>query len=92
LHALLTISAEGDIALWAGAEFETEVLKIPLRELQVYFSEDPAQSNMFVLSCAASPSVPEVPFVYCFAKDGRKWLTILHRRGVEPHHLGEACI
>jgi hypothetical protein len=92
LHALLTISAEGDIALWAGAEFETEVLKVPLSKLQVYFSEDPAQSNMFVLSCAASPSVTDVPFVYCFAKDGGKWLTILRRRGVEPHHFGEACI
>jgi hypothetical protein len=92
LLALLTISAEGDIALRAGAEFETEVLKIPLSKLKVYFSEDPAQSNMFVLSCAASPSVREVPFVYCFAKDGRKWLSTLRRRGVEPHDLGDACV
>jgi hypothetical protein len=81
MGALLEISANGDLKLWGGADFEVELINVELHKLTVSFSEDPARSDMFVLSVAQSVNAPAV---CCFVKDRSKWLTIFARRGVTP--------
>ena len=91
LRALCTVSAEGDLTLWGGPDFDMQLLHAPLSSLAASISEDPAQGEMFALACDDAPNVPTV---YCFARDpaGRnRWLDILRRRGVQvlTLHPGE---
>ena len=90
-RALCTVSAEGDLTLWGGPDFDMQLLHAPLSRIAVSISEDPAQGEMFALACN---DAPDVPTVYCFARDpaGRnRWLDILRRRGVQVStlHPGE---
>jgi len=81
MGALLEISANGELKLWGGADFEVELINVELQKLTVSCSEDPARSDMFILSVAKSVNAPAV---CCFVKDRNKWLTIFSRRGVTP--------
>ena len=97
LQVLLEISVSGtpEAILWSGAQFGTKIFNSPLSELRLLFSEDPDNANVFMLSCrdsgAASKDAPQVeaPMIYCFARDGRKWLSILRRRGVEAQRADD---
>ena len=88
LSAVLQISAEGQLTIWSGANFDAELLNVPLCKLMVQFPEDQAKGNMFVLSISPDPhcQVP-VPSVWCRVRDRSKWLTIFRRRGVVPSPL-----
>jgi hypothetical protein len=91
MDAVLEISAEGELKLWGGADFNEELLQVELRKLFVSFSESPARGDMFVLSVAQSMSaMQDTQAVCCFVRDRSKWLTIFERRGVTPRAGGAA--
>ena len=87
MDALLEISANGELTLWGGTDFDVELINVELHKLTMSFSENPARSDMFVLSVAQSVNAPAV---CCFVKDRSKWLTIFARRGVTPVMSEEA--
>jgi len=90
LSAVLIISAEGKLTLWGGANFDAELLNVPLCNLTVQFPEDSGstKSNMFVLSMTCDPHRQlHVPAFWCSVRDRSKWLTIFRRRGVVPSPL-----
>ena len=97
LQVLLEISVSGtpEAMLWSGTQFGTKIFQSPLSKLRVLFSEDPDNANIFMLSChdsgAASKDAAQVeaPMIYCFARDGRKWLSILRRRGVDTQRADD---
>ena len=80
VSALMEISAEGDLTLWGGANFDEELLKVETDKICAHFFEDPARQDVFVLSVVNGQST-SVPSVCCFVRDGSKWLSILRRRG-----------
>jgi hypothetical protein len=84
VNAVLEISAEGNLTMWGGTNFDEVLLQSPLCKLSVHFSEDTAQSRTFVLSVANKTSVTQNPAIYCFVRDRSKWLAIFRRRGVTP--------
>jgi hypothetical protein len=86
--AVLEISAEGELRLWGGASFDTELLNAALCQLSVQFSDDPAHGDMFRLSAAPSGDA-EAPVIWCCVRDRSKWLAIFRRRGVTPSLLAQ---
>jgi hypothetical protein len=76
----MEISAEGDLTLWGGANFDEELLKVEADKICAHFFEDPARQDVFVLSVVNGQRTG-VPSVCCFVRDRSKWLSILRRRG-----------
>ena len=87
-NAVLEISAEGELRLWGGANFDTELLNAALCQLHVQFSDDPSQGDMFRLSTAPLGDA-EAPVIWCCVRDRSKWLAIFRRRGVTPSPLSQ---
>jgi hypothetical protein len=70
IQVLCAISARGvngagapALILWGGAEFNTNLITIPLASLAVSVVQE-THDNMFMLSC-----VSHAPTVHCFARD-----------------------
>ena len=82
VRALLEISAEGNLIIWGGANFDGELLKSPLHKICVHPYEDPVRMNAFMLSIPSSKP-GNVPTIDCFVRDRNKWLGTFHRRGVK---------
>ena len=93
VSALLEISADGDVTLWGGANFDSQLVSAPLSELSFFFSEDPAHGNMFLISAAANsvqataPDAVPAAAVYCFVRNTNTWLAVLRRHGVTTRPL-----
>ena len=81
VSALLEISAEGNLILWAGANFDQELLKVSLHKICVRPYDDTERKDVFMLS-TPSCKPGSAPSVNCFVRDRNKWLSIFRRRGV----------
>ena len=67
VRALLEIS-EGNLILWAGANFDEELLKVALHKICVHPYDDTERKDVFMLSChSCKPG--SVPSVNCFVRD-----------------------
>jgi hypothetical protein len=89
MNALLEISAEGDLTISGGANFDEQLLNVPVCQISVHFYEDPARKDMFLLSVANQEAAYD-PSVCCCVRDGSKWLAIFRRRGVTVSRAADA--
>jgi len=81
VRAILEISAEGNLILWGGANFDEELLKSPLDRICAHPYEDPVRKEVFMLSIS-SCKPGSVPTINCFVRDRNKWLGTFRRRGI----------
>lgn len=85
LSALLVISAAGDVTIWGGDNFTERLFEAHLSELSIFFFENQARSNMFVLSLSSADTLDsQLPSVCCVVRKAHQWLTIFRRRGITP--------
>jgi hypothetical protein len=89
MKALLEISAEGDLTICGGANFDEQLLKVAVCKISVHFYEEPARKDMFLLS-VPNQQAADAPSVCCCVRDGSTWLAIFRRRGVTVSRAADA--
>ena len=94
VKALCALSVNGQVTLFGGPDFETELITMSMERVVVSVcgDADAAHGCVFALSCvgAQGEARPDVPSVFCFVRDQAardKWVDIFRRRSVAVGNL-----